>query len=47
MKNGVPWDVAWSLEDTEVLAYCVTFGRFEGNEFDWQQMKWVERKSEG
>jgi len=46
VKNGVPWDVAWSLEDGDVLAYCVAFGTFEGNEFDWQSMKWVERKHE-
>lgn len=45
IKNGVPFDVAWTMEDHYVLAYCVTFGKAEGNEFDWASRSW--RKQEG
>lgn len=43
VKNGVPFDVSFSLEPYERLAYCVTFGEFEGNKWDWQAMAWQKR----
>lgn len=44
MKNGVPWDVAWSLPDADALGYAVALGEIEGVAvFDWGGMRWVKR----
>jgi len=45
IKNGVPYDVAHSLYDWELLAYFVVFAQFEnGNlEFDWEKFRFIER----
>lgn len=45
MKNGVPWDEAWSMEPVEALAAAVVFGEMEGNRFDWQSMTWKDRNA--
>jgi hypothetical protein len=42
VKNGVPFDVAFSLPDVERTAYHITFGELEGGEFDWSAMNWRE-----
>ena len=44
MKNGVPFDVAMSLDETDRMAYAVIFGEIEGNVFDWRAGRWTERK---
>ncbi|WP_424139365.1 hypothetical protein [Roseomonas chloroacetimidivorans] len=44
MKNGVPYDRAISMSDEERFAHAVIFAGFEGTEFDWQRMRWKERK---
>jgi hypothetical protein len=44
VKNGVPFDVAFSLNDIDRLAYEIILGRMEGNEWDWGSMGWAERK---
>jgi hypothetical protein len=43
VKNGVPFDVAFSLSETERMAYCINFGTFEGNVWDYESMAWVKR----
>lgn len=43
MKHGVPFDVAHSFDDVELLAYCVGLGEIEGGTFDWDRMRWVEK----
>lgn len=43
MKNGVPWDVAWSMDDDWRLASLVTLGEIDGNYFDWTAMRWQEK----
>jgi len=44
IRNGVPFDVAHSLDEAELLAYAITFSGFEnGKEFDWDRMDWIER----
>ena len=40
VRNGVPFDVAFSLGDEERLAWVVIFGRFEGGTFDWRTRAW-------
>jgi len=45
VKNGVPFDVAFSLDDTDRLAWTVVCGEQEGGVFDWSRGKWEDRKS--
>ncbi len=44
MKNGVPYDVAFSLSPVDVTAYGIIFGEFEGNLFDWGCMAWKDKR---
>lgn len=44
MRNGVPYDKALGLADEERFAHAVVFAGFEGSVFDWQAMRFVERK---
>jgi hypothetical protein len=46
IKNGVPFDVAHSLEEGELLAYWIVFGQLQnGNqEWDWGRMDFIERR---
>jgi hypothetical protein len=39
-KAGVPFDVAWSLDRMERLAWVVAVGENEGCDFDWHSMTW-------
>lgn len=43
MKNGVPYDVAFALDDAERLAHAVVLARFEGTDFDWAAMSYRRR----
>jgi hypothetical protein len=40
VKNGVPFDVAFSLPADERLAWVVALGTLDGGEFDFQSMQW-------
>jgi len=42
VRNGVPFDVAFSLPADERLAWVVVFGELDGREFDWRAMRWRE-----
>lgn len=44
MKNGVPYDVAMTMEDEERIAHAVIFAGFEGQVFDWVRERYEERK---
>lgn len=44
VKNGVPYDVAFSLPPAERFAYFLTFAEFDGNQWDWNAMAFVERR---
>jgi hypothetical protein len=37
----VPFDVAWALNDTELMAYYVAMGESEGGTFDWDGGGWM------
>jgi hypothetical protein len=41
VRNGVPFDVAFSLPERERLAWVVIFGTLAGQTFDWSIEKWV------
>lgn len=45
IKNGVPFDVAHSLDEDELVAYSIVFAQMEnGNkEWDWDYMAFIER----
>lgn len=46
VKNGVPFDVAHSMEYYELLSYLIVFGQFENPnlEWDWDRMQFFENK---
>jgi hypothetical protein len=44
VRNNVPFDVAFSLDDATRAAFCIIFSEFEGNEFDYSRMEFKERK---
>lgn len=45
IHHGVPFDVAHSLDDVELLAYTIKFSQFENGNltWDWQNMRFVEK----
>jgi hypothetical protein len=42
VRNGVPFDVAFSLSVSERLAWIVALGCLDGREFDWSTMRWSD-----
>jgi len=44
VKNGVPFDVAFSLPPDERLAYVVVLGTLQGGSFDWLHLRWEEER---
>jgi hypothetical protein len=45
VRNGVPYEIATALDETELAAWVVTLGELTtGQEFDWNRMKWIERR---
>jgi hypothetical protein len=39
----VPFDIAFSLDPTDRLAWIVAIGRLDGGEFDFTTLTWKER----
>jgi len=44
VKNNVPFDVAFSLDDTTRTAFAIMFSEMEGNKFDWDLLDYVKRE---
>jgi hypothetical protein len=44
VKNGVPIDVAFQLDDTMRAAMAIAFSEFNGAEFDVDRMRFKERR---
>jgi hypothetical protein len=42
VKNGVPYDVAFTLDDADRLAHLIVLGEHEGNRWNWRRMGWDE-----
>jgi hypothetical protein len=40
VKNGVPFNVAFSLEPDERMAYVVILAEMRGETFDWDASRW-------
>jgi hypothetical protein len=44
VKNGVPFDVAFDLDDVDRSAMSIHFSRFEGNKFNIDRLEWVKNE---
>jgi hypothetical protein len=44
VRNGVPFDTAFQLDDATRTAFAIVFSEFEGNEFDFNRMEFKEHK---
>ena len=43
VTKGVPFDVAFALDETTRIAWCVIIGELDGATFDWGRMAWEQR----
>lgn len=41
-RNGVPFDIAFSLAPEDRLAWIIALGRLDGGEFDFETYSWKE-----
>ena len=44
VKNNVPFDVAMSFDETDLLAWNVILNELDGAAFDWDNMRWRKRE---
>jgi len=44
IANGVPYDVAFAVEEERALAMWVTLGEFNGGKWNWAEMAWEPRR---
>lgn len=42
VQNGVPFDVAFSLDAATRTEWVVGFGTLAGREYDWAAQRWAE-----
>lgn len=42
VKNNVPFDVAFTLDEQTRTAWCVILGELEGGRFDWAHGVWIK-----
>ena len=42
MRSGVPFDVAFQLDDVTRAAWCIMFSEMEGRAFDWDRMEFKD-----
>jgi hypothetical protein len=42
VKNGVPFDVAFGLDDKDRIAWCIVMSQFHGRKFNWDRMEFEE-----
>jgi hypothetical protein len=42
VKNGIPYDLAYSMNDIRRTALAIIFSTMEGHEFDWNTMTFKE-----
>jgi hypothetical protein len=45
VKNGVPFDLAFSLDHHHRVAFCIIMGELDGGTFNWTQMAFEEPKT--
>lgn len=39
MKNGVPFDLAFQLDEETRAGFCIALGELEGAKFNWTRME--------
>jgi len=44
VKNGVPFDVAFGLDEITRTGWCIIFSELEGAEFDFNTMAYKDQK---
>jgi hypothetical protein len=42
VKNGIPFDVAFGLDDVTRTAWGIAFSEMEGARFDWTRWEFVK-----
>jgi len=42
IKNGIPFDVAFSLDDNTRAAWSIKFSEMDGAKFDWSTMRFKD-----
>ena len=42
VRNSVPFDVAFSLDQDERRAWIVALGTLDGRTYDWEAMRWTD-----
>ncbi len=45
VRNGIPFDVAFTVDDVTRAAWCIVFSEMEGNRFNWNRMQFEEQPS--
>ena len=44
MKHGIPFDVAFALDDVTRAAWCIVFSEQGGAKFNWNSMEFEKDK---
>lgn len=44
VMNGIPFDVAFSIDDEERLAWVVIIGTLKGLRYNWAGRRWEDPK---
>ena len=42
VRSGVPFDVAFGMDETMRAAFCIVFSEMDGNKFNWSSMEFEE-----
>ena len=42
VRNNIPFDVAFSLDQDERTAWVVVLGELDGRTYDWEAMQWAD-----
>jgi hypothetical protein len=42
VRNGIPFDVAFGVDDVTRAAWSIVFSEMEGNTFDWNRMEFFK-----
>lgn len=44
VKNGVPFDVAFELDEIQRTGWCIIFSEMEGAKFNFHTMQYEDQK---
>lgn len=42
VKNGIPFDLAFQLDEVTRIGWCIVFSEMEGATFNWQSMRFEQ-----